>query len=168
MTAKERIGYGVLAVLVGGSLRLITPVSAQTPACVPVPIHTLAFGSPGQSIVPSNEDKTTNLVPAGKIWVLKAGSIGQGADPGTALEYRLQIDHQWPDQSYWYAAVAITPTPQRGTPVIALPGGSLTILEEGERLSARSNSMPNGGTMYVMALGWELPAACLAAVLGLH
>jgi hypothetical protein len=137
------------------------PAAAQT--CTPTPVQTLAWGAPGQDIVPAYADKTTNLVPAGEVWLIKAAGVGQGVDPGTALEYRLQIDHQWADQSYWYTAVEVV-TPQRGTPVIALTRP--VILEQGERLSARSNSMPNGGTMYVQALGWRFSADCLGRLLG--
>jgi hypothetical protein len=151
-----RIVFALLALFVAA------PVAAQT--CTPVAVQTLAWGSPGQDIVPAYTDKTTNLVPAGEVWIIKAAGIGQGADPGAAIEYRLQVDHQWPDGSYWYTPLEIT-TPQRGTPTIALT--RTIILEAGERISARSNSMPNGGTMYVMALGWKLPASCLSQVMGL-
>ena len=137
-------------------------VSAQT--CTPTPIRTLIWGTPGQTIVPPNEDKTSNLVPAGKVWLIKAAGIGQGADPGVAIEYRLQIDHIGTDLTFWYTAIEVYPL-MRGTPVLALTRP--IILEAGERLSARSNSMPNGGTMYVMALGWEFPASCLSTLLGL-
>jgi hypothetical protein len=147
------------------ALAALASANASAQTCTPVPVRTLAWGSAGQSIVPPFEDKTTNIVPAGKVWLIKAAGIGQGADPGAALEYRLQIDHQWPDASYWYTAIEVTATPQRGTPVLALTRS--IVLEAGERISARSNSMPNGGTMYVMALGWEFPASCLPSLVGM-
>jgi len=158
VTAR-RVGLVALVALLTAG-----PATAQTLDCTPTPIQTLAWGTAGQAIVPVAEDKTTNVVPVGDLWIIKAAGIGQGVDPGVALEYRLQIDHQWPDLSWWYTAVEIV-TPQRGTPVLALTRPLL--LEAGERLSARSNTMPNGGTMYVMALGWRVPAACLPRLLGL-
>jgi hypothetical protein len=92
-------GHGVqmktVALLLGALLGVPVAVSAQT-TCTPAPIRTLAWGTSGQTIVPPGDDKTTNLVPAGKVWLIKAAGIGQGADPGVALEYRLQIDHRWP------------------------------------------------------------------------
>ena len=150
------------------SLSLAWSLPASALECIPVPYQALTStqNTPGAFYAP--QSPTENIVPVGEIWLVKAAGLGQHNGPGMALDYKIQLDHRWPDGSFWYGGVAETSSPQSTTPVLSFIPPSTFVLEANERLSLRVANPPSHATFYLMYFGWKLPAACLARVLGLE
>lgn len=136
------------------------PGDAQT--CAPVPFFALAAGAPGQQMVPSSEEPRVNLVPAGEVWLVKAGGIGYTVDPGPN-KYRIQLDHSFGEGGWWYVPLEVSDGERSGTPVLSLT--KPVILEANERLSARAVGLSSSARIFIMYTGWRFPAACLERLL---
>lgn len=142
----RRLAFTLMALL-----SLTPPVSAQT--CTPTPMEYLTWGALGEGIVGGQ------WVPPGEVWKIRAAGIA--TDDGRPLEWMLQIEH--PVASQGNACCWLIPLHRQtgvaaGTPVLALDRE--VILTEGERLSARVNSIAPDKKMALLYVGWRFPAAC--------
>jgi hypothetical protein len=143
-------------------LLFATPAASQT--CTPTRIEGLVIGNSGESMI-----APTARVPAGEIWLIKAAGLGTSANITWPVDYSLNIDHwvfgQGPIGSVgsWYIPIELADrNTYNGTPMMGLK--RQIILEEGERLLARSNGL-NGAKMDLFYAGWSFPASCLERLL---
>ena len=96
----------------------------------------LQWGAPGVAIVQSDP------VPAGKIWIVRAGGVF--TDNPYPADYMMEIVHPVASQGNaccWRIPVMRSPHDVQGTPVLAL--NREIILFAGDMLSARANNLGN-------------------------
>jgi hypothetical protein len=154
---------GPCAVALVLALSLAVGPSLQAQTCTLTRVEAAPWGALGQKTVPLSKalpgGDPTGFVPDGEVWLIKAagGAINNNTTP---IEWSLAIEHHMADGACCILVPLRKPLGVTAdTPVIALDRP--VILEPGERLQLRSNSLPGDRQMALLYIGWRMPLACL-------